>query len=127
MDIISLVAASAAAFLLTAVFSALSLLYAYNDFYDCTVENPLLFAASGICGLYFILGISRYIHFKWLRLLGENSLVIMGTHQLVLYTIPAGSSILWIAETFVLIALIEAVVIYVTNKFCPFLIGKSRT
>lgn len=51
--------------------------------------------------------------------------VVMGTHQLVLYTIPASSS-LWVAGTFVLIALVEAAVIYVTNTFCPFLIGKSK-
>ena len=59
-------------------------------------------------------------------LVGENALTIMGTHQLVLYTIPKSASILWIIGTFALIAAVEAALIFTVNKFCPFLVGKSR-
>lgn len=50
----------------------------------------------------------------------------MGTHQLVLYTVPYNSSFVWIIGVFGLIAVIEALVILATNKLCPFLIGKSK-
>ena len=67
------------------------------------VENPVMFVISSLSGLYFVLGISRMIRFRWLQWLGENSLTIMGTHQLVLYTIPGKASPLWVLGMFALI------------------------
>ena len=116
-----------AAFGLTAVSSGICFkLDLDNGFYSCALEAPVLFLISGVCGLYFILAIARCLHMKWLRFIGENTLVIMGTHQLVLYTIPSSSSPLWVAGALLLIAAVEAVLIFATNRFCPVLIGKSR-
>lgn len=116
-----------AAFILTAVCAAISLEFSINnDYYSGILQCPPLCFVSGVCGTYFVLGIARYIQFKWVRFIGENSLVIMGTHQLVLYTVPHNSSFVWIIGVFVLIAVIEVVIILITNKLCPFLIGKSK-
>ena len=115
-----------AAFFLTAVFSALSLKYYSNDFFECVVENPPLFAACGLTGLYFVLSVSRRIHWRWLRLIGENTLPIMGTHQLVLYTVPSSNSPVWVIGMILLIAAVELVFVFLTNKTCPLLIGKKK-
>ena len=116
-----------AAFVMTAVCAAISLEFSINnDYYSGILQCPPLCFVSGVCGTYFVLGIARYIQFKWVRFIGENSLVIMGTHQLVLYTVPHNSSFVWIIGVFVLIAVIEVVIILITNKLCPFLIGKSK-
>lgn len=115
------------AFFVTAVTAAIALKFNLgNDFFSCTLRCPPLFLIGGVCGLYFILGLARLMDFKPLTYIGKNTLVIMGTHQLVLYTIPKSSSPLWVIGTFVLIAAVELIVIYVTNRFCPELIGKRR-
>ena len=114
------------AFFLTAVFSALSLKYFSNDFFECVVENPPLFAACGLTGLYFVLFISRRIHWKWLRLVGENTLPIMVTHQLMLYTVPSSRSPVWVVGMLLLIAAVELLFVMLTNRICPFLIGKKK-
>lgn len=113
------------AFFLTAFFSALSLRFYSNDMYSAIVENPPLFAASGFVGLFFVLSISRFIHWKWLRWLGENTLPIMGTHQLVLYTAKSGQSVAWVTGILLVISGIELLFISVSNRFFPFLIGKA--
>lgn len=112
------------AFVITSIVAALSLFFATNDLYAGVVNRPVLFVLGGMSGLYFVLIISENIHSKCLSWIGENSLTIMGTHQLVLYTIHANSSILWIVFAFVFIMIIEVIVICFVNRFCPFLVGK---
>lgn len=116
-----------AAFLLAAASSAVCFRFSLgSSFYDGTLKGPLLYLISGICGAYFVMGIARVLNCRALSLVGENALTIMGTHQLVLYTIPKSASILWIIGTFALIAAVEAALIFTVNRFCPFLVGKSR-
>ena len=114
------------AFLLSVIFAILTLFFASNDFFTCRVTIPPLFLLCGLVGLYLVLGIAKQLHCKLLALLGENSIVIMGTHQLVLYTVPRSSSVLWIVCIFTLILVIEAPLILVLRHVCPFCIGKSR-
>lgn len=114
------------AFLLTGILSALSLKFYSNSFYDCVVENPPLFAVCGLTGLYFVFSLSRMFNWKWLQVIGENTLPIMGTHQLVLYTVPNTSSVFWVFGTLLLIIVIESVVVSVLDRFFPFLIGKRK-
>lgn len=117
----------AAAFLLTAVSAAISFKFGLgNDFYNCYLKCSPLFLLGGVSGLYFVLGIAKLISCKPLAYIGENTLVIMGTHQLVLYTIAASSSLVWVCVALALIAVIEIVVIFTTNRFCPRLIGKKK-
>lgn len=114
------------AFFLTAVLSALSQRFYSNDMYSAVLENPPLFAASGFAGLYFVLSISRLIQWKWLRKVGENTLPIMGTHQLVLYTVPSSSTIFWVAGMVFLMAAVEFPLILGFNRVCPTLVGKPE-
>lgn len=115
------------AFLITAAAAAVCFkLSLDNSFFSGTLKSPILFLISGICGLYFVMGIARWLHWTWLSRIGENSLTIMGTHQLVLYTVPGNSSVLWVGGMLLLIAAVEAVLIVVINRFCPYLVGKSR-
>lgn len=109
----------------TAVCAALSFLWFENDFYGYTLKNPVLFVIGGLSGAYMTLSLARLLHWRWLRWVGEHSLVIMGTHQLVLYTIPAASGALWVMGTLLLIAAVEAVVIPVTDRCCPSLVGSA--
>ena len=120
------IALSAGAFALTAVCAGIGFLHYTGSFYFCRVDNPFLYTLNGMSGLYFVLGISRMIRFRWLQWLGENSLTIMGTHQLVLYTIPGNASPLWVLGMFALIIAIEIPVILCCNRFCPFLVGKTK-
>lgn len=114
------------AFGVTVICAAFCFKYGGNDFYLCIVNNPLLFVAGGLSGVYFVLAVARTVPFKWLSWIGENSLIIMGTHQLVLYTIPSCSCILWGVGAFILILVIELPIIYLTGRFCPVLVGKSK-
>ena len=72
------------------------------------------------------MGVSRLLPWKWPAKIGENALTIMGTHQLVLYTVPGNSSPLWVLGVTCLIAAVEAVLILAVNRFCPMLVGKRR-
>ena len=115
------------AFLLTAVSAGICFKFSLdNSFYSGTLAAPVLYFISGVCGLYFVMGVSRLLPWKWAAKIGENALTIMGTHQLVLYTIPGNSSPLWVLGMFCLIAAVEAVLIITINRFCPMLVGKRR-
>ena len=116
----------ACAFLLTAVSAGICFkLSLDNSFYSGTLAAPALYCISGVCGLYFVMGVSRLLPWMWPAKIGENALTIMGTHQLVLYTIPGNSSPLWVLGMFCLIAAVEVVLILTINRFCPVLVGKK--
>ena len=55
-----------------------------------TFNNPSLYLIGGIVGAYFILDVSQYL-FGWLEkilaYLGQDSLVIMGSHQHVVLVV----------------------------------------
>ena len=115
-----------ASFLLTAGFAALTFKFAANDFYGCRVSDPPLFLLCSLAGTSLVLGLAHWIHWRPLAWLGENSIVVMGTHQLALYTLPASSSPLWVVGTFVLILSLELPLIWLLDRYLPFFIGKTR-
>ena len=113
------------AFLITVVTSAIYLKFSLgNSFYDAVLRTPVLYLISGVCGLYFVMGIAHLIPWKWPTKIGENALTIMGTHQLVLYTVPGNSNPLWVLGVTCLIAAVEAVLILAVNRICPEMVGK---
>ena len=117
----------AAAFVITVAVAAVYMKFSLgNSFFDGVLRSPVLFLISGICGLYFVLGVSSYVPWKWPGAVGQNALTIMGTHQLLLYTVKSSSSPLYILFMLALIAAVEAVLILVFNRFCPALVGKGR-
>lgn len=115
---------TAVSLLLTLVFSVLTLKFAKNDFYECRVTDPPLFLLCGLAGTSFVLGVSKMIRWRPLAWLGENSIVVMGTHQLVLYTVRSSASPLWVLSVFALILALEVPLILLLNRFCPFFVGK---
>ena len=114
-------------FALTVGFAALTLKFAKNDFYECRVTDPPLFLLCGLAGTSFVLGVSKMIRWRPLAWLGENSIVVMGTHQLVLYTLRGTSSPLWILGILILVFGIEVILIWLLDRFCPVLIGKKKS
>ena len=115
------------AFFLTAAAAAVCFKFSLgNSFYDGVLRSPLLYLVSGVCGTYFVLGLADRIPWKWPSRIGENALTVMGTHQLVLYTIPGNSSPLWVIGVFLLIAAVEAALILIINRVCPALVGRPR-
>lgn len=97
-----------------------------NDFYHCTLNGPVLFWISGCCGLYTVLSAAKVLSWKWLDRMGQDTLTIMGTHQLVQYTVSAGSSPAGVVGMLLLIAAVEIVLIHGLNRFFPILIGKKE-
>lgn len=115
------------AFFLTAAAAAVCFKFSLgNSFYDGVLRSPLLYLVSGVCGTYFVLGLANWLPWKWPSRIGENALTVMGTHQLVLYTIPGNSSPLWVGGVFLLIAAVEAALIVIINRVCPALVGRPR-
>ena len=80
----------------------------------------------GVCGLCVVLGIARLLSWQWPTKIGETALTLMGTHQLVLYTVPGNSNPLWMLGVTCLIIAVEAVLILAVNHVCPALVGKRR-
>ena len=116
---------------ITAIVAIISLKWAGNDFYTCTVDNPITLVIGGISGTLLILGISRILHCKMLTSIGNHTLTIMGTHQLVIYAmtvlIPTlyggsiGGGILLLGA----IVLFEIPVVLLIDRYLPFFVGKG--
>lgn len=71
-------------------------------------QNPFLCVLAGIAGTLFLLSISYRIHSKTLSDFGKHSIVIVGTHQLVLQFLPfhyAVSFLIITAFEYILISL----------------------
>ena len=98
-----------------------------NDLYVCSLHMPPLFLLGGLAGTWLTLYLSKKIHWAPLRWFGQNSLVVMGTHQLLIYTIPAASSPLWILGMLLFTLAVESLLIALLNRFFPVLIGKKQT
>lgn len=102
------------------------------DLNEWQLNNPLLFAIGAVSGTYFALYLCSFKNKlnKILKYFGKNSLIIMGTHQQILILLHHFSGI----DTFsiftgiialVITLIIELPIIYVFNRFLPFLIGKK--
>lgn len=97
-----------------------------NDFWTCSLPHPMVFLVGGIAGLILILALAKSIRFSFLAWFGRNSLIIMGTHQLVLYTIRSQTSFLWVVGMAALILATEVIVIFCAERMKSFFSGKGR-
>lgn len=93
--------------------------------------NPMLFVASALLGSAFVLCVGYNIkHSTILEYLGQNTVVILGTHQSILMILryvfgqePRGlTDVIYMAITI----LIQFPLICFFNKYLPFLIGKHK-
>lgn len=102
-----------------------------NDFYTCTVKNPLILAVGGVTGTFLTLGISRLISSAMLSIVGRHSLTIMGTHQLAIYAMTAlipsiiNGTPIWGFILLIVIIVFEIPLVYAIDKYLPYLVGKN--
>ena len=111
--------------LVVIVGSAVGLKLGQGDIYNASVWFAPVYFFTSLSGTYLTLLLSQHIHWKWMQVVGENTLPIMGTHQLVLYTVPSSSSPVWVLGMLILISVAELIFVTLTNRICPFLIGKK--
>lgn len=97
---------------------------------DMVLNNPFLFFGGSITGTYFIIQLSKRIKFAPLNYVGKNTLIVMGTHQAILlpiryyFNIPEFSLYSGLI-VLILVILLEFPIIYLFNRFIPFLVGKK--
>lgn len=110
-----------------------------TDFRYLSFQNPVLYFAGAFLGSMAVVCLCRALPpVRLLSYLGSNSLVIMLTHLdcFVMYIahrfayfmdrfIPVGKEYMLWLNVALAIFLMEAVIIYVGNRFFPFLLGKS--
>lgn len=90
-----------------------------------------LYILGAIIGSYFVINISKSINLRLLKYIGQNTIIILGTHQAILLPIrhyakmpvfPIGIGILIFIGT----AIIELPIIFLFNKYIPQLCGKKK-
>lgn len=92
--------------------------------------NPLLFILAAVSSSVLIMGIgNKFQNEKYISYFGENSLIILGTHQIFLTLFQYATSESFVDSYwflfFITTIIIEVPVIYVINRFFPFIIGKK--
>lgn len=120
-------------FFVTVAVALISVKWAGNDLYTCDIANPATLVIGGISGTLMVLGTSQIISSKFITAVGKQTLIIMGTHQLVIYfvinklsSLSQMNSFLYGAIVFVIIICFEIPVIFIISKYIPFVIGKSK-
>lgn len=109
----------------TAFFSAIG-------FADVTLNNCWVWLLNIIMGMFAVISASTLKWGKWLAYLGENSMVVFGTHGVLMMALGSLMNIktykeieLW--KGIVVIAIIIALefpIAYVLNRWFPFFLGK---
>ncbi len=94
------------------------------------LNNPALYVISSICGTIVLLIISNLLSSQLLEFWGENSIIILGTHQMLLYVIyklmGKDYSVFTAVFLWAFVMLLEYPIIKVINKCAPWVIGKAR-
>lgn len=119
-------------FFITAIMAIINLKWFGNDIFAGAIHNPFTLYVGGTCGTIFILGVAQNISLKAMEVIGKHTLIIMGTHQLVIYALtyiwPSfyGGNVFMGILLFLAILIFEIPVIYGLDKYLPFLVGKGR-
>lgn len=118
--------------MVTAIVAVFGLRYGGNDFYSCTVQNPLALWIGGMSGSVLIIGISRILHCKMITyIIGNHTLLIMGTHQLAIYAMTAlvpaltGGTVIYGMLLLLGIAVFEMPVVWFIDRYLGIFIGKQ--
>lgn len=115
---------------LTGICSIINMKWGTNDFFSCTVRNPLTLVLAGISGTYLILSIARHFTHHFLSKIGEQSLIIMGTHQLAIYAMTRllpgmrGGNLLWGILLTAGILVFEMMTVCFLNRYFRVFLGK---
>lgn len=103
----------------------LSLIIAYfNGFVSlvgCIYNNPVLYVAGGVLGTVSMLGVSRFIDSKMICEIGKNSLIIMGTHLMILQMVQYALGwetfpLAYQPLLFIVVVLLEVGIVSLWNK-----------
>lgn len=107
------------------------------DLWGSRIGNPILCLVGGLIGTYWIIGLSKQITSKLLVFIGQNTMTMMGMHMIVLTfiweccsqtffsAIPSlSTNILGQIMIFVLTIAGNLPIMYLYNRYIPFLIGK---
>lgn len=117
-------------FVITVITAIISLKWSPNDFYSCTIEDPVILAIGGISGTILILEISRVLQCKLVAEIGKHTLTIMGTHQLVIYALTTfvpelyGGNIIFGVGVLIAIICFEVPVVLFLDRYLPFCVGR---
>ena len=115
--------------ILAAISIILSTLNGYVDLWGVQFNNLPLYVFNSIIGSLLIIAITKKINgSKVLEFLGQNTLIIMATHQLILQAILKSSLIKYLNNIMIIfiILLLEYPLIKIINKYLPFMLGKKR-
>ena len=102
----------------------------YVDLNNLVFNNVFLYVLNAIFGSFIVILACKKINIKFIKYLGQNSLIIMALHQNIMYLFEkvTGLSLYGYISGLILcilIILIEIPIIYVINKYLPFMLGKK--
>lgn len=115
--------------ILIAISIIFSILNGHVDLWGVQFNNLPLYVFNSIIGSLLIIAIAKKINCsKVLEFLGQNTLIIMATHQLILQAILKSSLIKYLNNIMIIfiILLLEYPLIKIINKYLPFMLGKKR-
>lgn len=103
------------------------------EMWDCEFGNPVLYLLAAVSGFVFIYGISKMISSKFISNIGMNSIIIMGTHQLILRVFDTLKISSLFSELFlyyfveiIAVFIIEVIIVWFINRYLYFLVGKKK-
>lgn len=109
------------------------------DFWCSKVGTPILCMIGGLIGAYWVIGLSKNIKSKILVFIGQNTMTMMGTHMIMFRIVWNLCSIKFFniiplltanvyGEILIFILIIAAnlPIMYVYDRYLPFLIGKRK-
>lgn len=120
-----------AALAVTLICAACNLKFGGNDFFTCTLNNPVTLIIGGVSGTCLVIGCSCLLSLPVLAEAGRHTLTVMGTHQLIIYIaakfIPLLSQGNVLRGIILLIAiiLIEIPLVLLLDRYLPFLVGRK--
>lgn len=113
--------------ILSVVFSKINGLVDLNNL---VFNNKILYLLNSLLGTYLVLELSKLINVDELIYWGKNTLIVMATHLNIIYLFNKFFKyhLGYITGMIVFIVLlgIEKIIIYVANKYVPFLVGKKQ-
>lgn len=102
----------------------------YVDLYRLKLGNILFYVVNGTIASYGVIAISKsLVRNKILEFWGKNTLIILGTHQLITrFTLKIinSSDVIFNILILILVMILEYPIIKLINKYFPWIIGKER-